>query len=143
MSGLVTGAAGALATTAVIATWGQAKTGSPWTPFNAVSHMFFGEKAAQRDGFVPRETLIGLGLNAAALVTWGVLYETLAGETPLPASLASGTLASGVIYALDYHVLPERLRPGFEKRLGGGAIVAAYTALALAFGLSPLWRRAR
>jgi len=141
VNGLVTGAAGALATTAVIAAWGQAKTGSPWTPFNAVSHMIFGENAANRDGFVPRETLIGLGLNATALVTWGVLYEAIAGNTPLPASLATGTVATGVIYALDYHILPERLRPGFEKRLGGGAIVAAYTALALVFGLSPLWRR--
>jgi hypothetical protein len=37
-----------------------------------------------------------------------------------------------LIYLLDYHVLPERLRPGFEKRLGPESIPATYAALALA-----------
>jgi hypothetical protein len=69
------------------------------------------------------------------------LYEASpAGKLTLPQSLGSGALAAALVYLLDYHVLPERLRPGFEKRLGPESIPATYAALALAFGLSPLWK---
>ena len=126
--------------TVVIATYGKAKTGSAWTPFNAIAHMFYGDKSVKTDGFVPRETLVGLGLNATALVTWGVLYEAAAGKVPFPNSVLSGTVASAVVYALDYHIFPPKLRPGFEKRLGYDAVFVAYAFLALVFGFSPLWR---
>ena len=139
--GLVTGLVGAGTTTAVIAAYGKARTGDPWTPFNGIAHMFFGETAANRDGFVPRETLVGLGLNATALVTWGVLYEAIAGKVAFPKSLLSGGLASLVIYLLDYHIFPPKLRPGFEKRLGTDSILTAYVLLAVAFALSPLWSK--
>ncbi len=139
-NGIITGLVGAATTTAVIAAYGQAKTGDPWTPFNGIAHMFFGENAANRDGFVPRETLVGLGLNGAALVTWGVLYEAIAGKIAFPRSLLSGGLASLIIYVLDYHIFPPKLRPGFEKRLGYDSVFAAYLLLAVAFALSPLWK---
>jgi hypothetical protein len=41
---------------------------------------------------------------------------------------------SALAYLTDYHVVPKRLTPGFELRLPGGALAAAYAALAL--GLS-------
>jgi hypothetical protein len=138
--GILTGIVGAAGTTAVIAAFGQKKEGSPWTPFNAIAHMFYGDSAVKQDGFVPRETLTGLGLNGTALVTWGVLYERLAGNATFPTSLATGATAAGVIYLLDYHIFPPKLRPGFEKRLGNDAVLAAYIALGLALGLSPLWK---
>lgn len=139
-NGIITGLVGAATTTAVIAAYGKAKTGDPWTPFNAISHMLFGQDAAERNGFVPRETLVGLGLNGTALVTWGVLYEAIAGKTRFPQSLLTGGLASLVIYLLDYHIFPPKLRPGFEKRLGYGSVFASYLLLAVVFGLSALWK---
>ncbi|MBC7804982.1 MAG: hypothetical protein H7145_02410 [Akkermansiaceae bacterium] len=139
-NGIITGLVGAATTTAVIAAYGKAKTGDPWTPFNGIAHMFFGENAANRDGFVPRETLVGLGLNGTALVTWGVMYEAIAGKVAFPRSLLSGGLASFIIYLLDYHIFPPKLRPGFEKRLGYDSVFAAYLLLAVAFGLSPFWK---
>lgn len=141
--GLLTGVVGAVATTAVIAAFGKAKSDSAWTPFNDVAHMFFGDKAVNPEGFVPRETLAGLGLNASAVVTWGALYERVAGRIPFPESLLAGTAASGLIYLLDYHVFPDRLKPNFEKRLGPEAVLAAYIALGIALGLSPLWESGR
>ena len=140
MKVFLTGLVGAATTAAVIAAYGKAKTGDPWTPFNAIAHMLLGEDAAQKNGFVPRETLTGLGLNSAALVTWGVLYEAVAGQIPFPQSLLTGAGASAIIYTLDYHILPEKLRPGFEKRLGNEAVIAAYLLLALTFGISPFWK---
>jgi len=139
--GIVTGLVGAATTTATIAAYGKATLGDPWTPFNAISHLLFGEEAVQKDGFVPRETLIGLGLSGAALITWGVLYEALARKVPFPQSLLTGATGSAVIYALDYHIFPPKLRPGFEKRLGNDSVIATYLLLAIAFGSSPLWKK--
>jgi len=139
-NGIITGIVGAAVTTAVIAAYGKARTGDPWTPFNGIAHMLFGETAANRDGFVPRETLVGLGLNGTAIVTWGVLYEAIAGRTAFPVSLLTGSAASALIYLLDYHIFPPKLRPGFDKRLGSDAILAAYLFLAAVFALSPLWK---
>jgi hypothetical protein len=140
-SALVTGAASIAATSVVIAAWGQAKQGSPWAPFNVIAHMVLGEKATARASFSARETLMGLGLHASALATWALIYErSPAGKLILPQSLGTGALAAVLIYLLDYHVFPERLRPGFEKRLGPASIPATYAALALALGLSPLWK---
>lgn len=140
-NGIVTGLIGAATMTAVIALYGKAKMKNAWTPFNGIAHMFFGDKAAQKDGFVGRETLVGLGLNGVALTVWGVLYEAVAGKTPFPKSLTTGAAASATIYALDYHIFPPKLRPGFDKRLGVGSIIVSYLLLALTFGLSPLWKR--
>jgi hypothetical protein len=140
LDGVITGLAGAAATTATIAALGQAKEGSPWTPFNAIAHMFFGENAASVEGFAPKETLSGLGLNLSALGVWGGLYEKLAGRVPFPQSLGAGAAAAALIWLLDYKILPERLRPGFEKRLGPESIAAVYVLLALTLGLSPLWK---
>lgn len=140
-NGLFTGTAGVAATTSAIAAFGAAEQGSPFTPFNAVAHMFLGENSARVEGWSPKETLTGFGLHAGAVGAWGVLYEAAAGNIRLPASLASGALAAGAIYLLDYHVFPPRLRPGFEKRLGPASIPVTYGLLALALGLSPLWKR--
>jgi hypothetical protein len=138
--GLITGLAGAAATTAVLAAMGQARQGSAWTPFNAISHMLFGPKAVDVEGFAPKETLSGLGLNVSALGVWGGLYEKLAGHVEFPRSLFAGAAASALIWAFDYKVVPDRLRPGFEKRLGPESVLATYTLLALVLGSSPLWK---
>ena len=137
----ITALAATTATGAGIAAFGQAKEGSPWTPFNAVAHMLFGDKAAGVDGFAPKESLSGLGLHAGALTAWGALYQAAAGKVPFPQSLATGALASALIWAFDYKIVPERLRPGFEKRLGPESVLAVYTLLALSLGLSPLWKQ--
>ncbi len=139
--GAVTGIAGAAATTAIIAALGKAKGESAWTPFNAISHMLFGENAANVEGFNAKETLSGLGLNVSALGVWGGLYERLAGKVPFPQSLCSGAAAAALIWLLDYKIFPERLRPGFEKRLGPESIAAVYLLLGLTLWLSPLWKK--
>ncbi len=141
IDGVITGLAGAAATSAAIAAFGQAKEGSAWTPFNAIAHMLFGESATPVEGFAPRETLSGLGLNVSALGVWGALYEKLAGKVPFPQSLCAGALAAALIWLIDYKIVPERLRPGFEKRLGPDSIAAVYVLLALTLGLSPLWKK--
>lgn len=139
-NGLITGAASVAATTMALAAYGKAKEGSAFTPFNAVSHMVFGDEAARVDGWSAKETLTGFGLHASAVHAWAMLYEAAAGNVRLPVSLGAGALAAGLVYLFDYHVVPERLRPGFEKRLGPEAVAVTYVLLALGLGLSPLWK---
>jgi hypothetical protein len=49
-------------------------------------------------------------------------------------SLAAGAATSAIAYVADYHVVPKRFTPGFEKRLSGGALATVYGVLALALG---------
>ncbi len=141
VDGLLTGVAGAATITAALAAMGKARGDTTaWTPFNAIAHMVFGDRAAETTNFTPRETLSGLGLNIGSLGMWGGLYEKVAGRVEFPASLATGAAASALIWLLDYKILPERLRPGFEKRLGDRSVAATYVLLALVLGLSPLWK---
>lgn len=140
--GLRTGLAGAAAVSAALAAMGKAKHGTTaWTPFNAIAHMVFGDRATGVSGFAPKETLSGLGLNVGSLGVWGGLYEKFAGGVAFPASLATGAAASALIWVFDYKIMPRRLQPGFEKRLGTESVVATYALLALTLGLSPLWKR--
>jgi hypothetical protein len=64
-------------------------------------------------------------------VFWALFYEALADRM---APLARGAAVSALAYVVDYHVVPRRLTPGFEMRLGRPALAAIYAALA--FGLS-------
>ena len=143
LSGILTGAIGAITTAAAIAAYGKRKEGSAWTPFNAIAHMALGEQTIQKEGYSSPETLTGLGLHSSAVLTWGAMYEKLAGKTPFPKSLATGAAASGIIYLLDYHILPPKMRPGFEKRLGNQSVATVYGLLALVLGLSPLWKQSK
>ena len=48
---------------------------------------------------------------------------------------ARGKTHSAVAYATDYHVVPERLTPGFEKRLSNESLAIVYGVLAACLAL--------
>lgn len=130
-----------VATTLAAALLGQREAGSPAAPLNATSHILWGDEAAEQDGFSPQYTLVGAVLNAGAMFGWAALQELIVGRwarkgSPLRA-MAAGTATSAIAYATDYHVVPERLTPGFEKRLCSESLGIVYVVLAasLAFGV--------
>jgi hypothetical protein len=118
---------------AVLALAGSLENGDPWGPFNDVSHILLGEQASQIEGFEPQVTLTGVALHAVSLAGWGVLYRILAGRPRFPGALAAAAGAGLATYFLDYHVFPQRLRPGFERRLSRKSILFAYLVLSLTF----------
>ena len=61
------------------------------------------------------------------------------GKGDVTATLLSGAAVSALAYLTDYHVVPSRLTPGFEKRLGGRSLLAIYAALA--FSLAAITAR--
>jgi hypothetical protein len=133
----VTGAVASAATTLAVAALGQAEDGEAVAPVNAVSHIAWGDEAARQTGVTTKYTLTGVVLNAAAVTSWAVIYHAVLGHALFggrkitPLSAATGAVAtSALAYVTDYHVVPERLTPGFEKRLSNRSLALTYGVLA-------------
>lgn len=134
-----------LGTTAVAALAGELENHAPLGPINAVSHILFGDEAAKHDELSAKHTLTGALLNTAAIGSWAVVGELIFGGArrpqTIPAALAAGAVVSGIAYVTDYHVVPKRLTPGFEKRVSNKSLLAIYGALAIGLGLGLCRRR--
>jgi hypothetical protein len=140
LDGLKTGLALAAATTAAIMVFGKRDRGSPWAAINAVTHLVDGDRRLFPRAFSPRDSSLGLALNSAAMVTWGVLYEGVLALTGARSNLATASLATAAIWTIDYHLLPPRLSPGIERMLGLGSILGTYAVMGATFAASRTWR---
>src|SRR4051812_15755649 len=77
---LATGTVAAAGTTVAVAACGQWENGDPIGPLDAVSHILWGEEAFAANEFDVKHTLAGVGLNAAAVMSWAVIHELLVGD---------------------------------------------------------------
>lgn len=135
------GATATVATTMALALSGSRLDVTPWAPINAVSHILYGDEAADHVRASAAYTATGALLNAAAMFAWSGVYALLRRGVSRrsPASAIGAAAATSVIaYVVDYHVVPRRLTPGFEKRLPPGAISGVYGALALGLAAGSL-----
>lgn len=108
---------------------GRFVTGSYASPINATSHIAWGEQAARQSKPSLKYTGTGTLLNYGGSVFWALLYEGLAGKRHSPGrALLHGGIVSTAAYITDYHVVPRRFTPGFEKRLPGKWLALIYTA---------------
>ncbi|RYG47479.1 hypothetical protein EON79_07220 [bacterium] len=135
LSAFGTGLLAAAATTAAITAMAKRETGKSAAGLNSVSHIVWGDEAAEQNEVSAQYTLVGAALNAGATVGWALVQEVLLGEwarrgNPVRA-LVAGTATSAFAYVVDYHVVPPRLTPGVEKRLSKPARAAMYAVLAL------------
>lgn len=137
--GLRTGLALATTTTTALLLLSQREHGSPWAALNAVAHIIDGDEKEQPTAFSPRESSLGLVVNATAMVVWGVLYEGSLAVIHRPAGLLPGALAALAAYVIDYKIVPKRLAPGIETRLSPPSVLAAYAVLAATLAASSTW----
>ncbi len=143
--GLVSGATASLLSSAALAALGEATDGSSFGPTNAISHWLWGEKATRRDGASWRYTMTGYVIHHASATFWAVLFERLMGrqqgrKDPV-ATLQAAAAAAAVACFVDYQITPERLRPGFEKRLSRPSLALVYGAFGLGLAAGALLRR--
>lgn len=136
---LLTAGMATLATSLATALLGRREVGDPAAPLNATSHILWGDRAASEDGFSMEYTAVGALVNASAMLSWAAIQEFVLGRwaregSPARAALAGAT-TSAVAYATDYHVVPERLTPGFEKRLSSESLAIVYGVLAVALAV--------
>lgn len=146
---LISGTVAAATTALVAAMSGRRQTGSYAAPLNATSHVLWGEDATWRNNATLKYTGTGLLLTHGAAIFWAALYEKLFGRNARarPASplitLARAGLVSAAAYLTDYHVVPRRLTPGYERRLSGRALAGVFAALAIGIAGRDLIRSAR
>ena len=136
---LVSGTVASATSTAVLAVCGAAQAGSPYAPTNAVSHWYFGERAARQDRPSWRYTGAGLLTHQVASVLWATCYEKLAGarrldNTPLENLRDAGLMAALACF-VDYRLTPRRLMPGYEQRIDRRALFAVYSAFGAGLAL--------
>jgi hypothetical protein len=140
--GAASGSLASLASTAVLSERGRKENGTPYAPTNAISHWFWGERAARRDDPSTRYTLTGYAIHHASSIFWAVFYEKLFGEKAegkkIAPALAGGLAIAGLACFVDYKMTPQRLQPGFEKRLSTPSLFLVYGAFGLALAMRGL-----
>jgi predicted permease len=145
--GMRTGTVAGAATTLAVAGCGEWENRNAIAPLNAVSHIAWGEKAANQTEPSWKYTATGFVLNAVAIIGWATIYEWLFGRAAakgnVAAAVAGGAAVSAIAYVTDYHVVPQRFTPGFEKRLSNSSLAAVYGALALGLAFGSLCGRSR
>ena len=140
---LTSGTAAAALSTAVLAALGRRQSGSALTPINAISHWFWGDRAARVEHADVHHTLAVYLTHHAASIFWAVFFEKWFGErarshapTADRDALIGGALTATLAAVVDYTVTPKRFTPGYEMRLKWSSLVWVYGAVALGLALS-------
>ena len=138
---LIAGASASAATTLTVALAGLVETGSAWPALNSISKMVRGNHAPWRNDLSWKYTGTGALLNTAAVFSWAAVYAVLRGRrtrTDFPRAVTAGVATSALAYVIDYHLVPARFTPGFERRLPDRSLGLIYAALALGLAASEL-----
>lgn len=128
----------ALVAAASVALIGKLENGDGVTPLNAVSHIAWGDESFEQSEASLKYTGAGLALNQVSVTSWALLHEWLFGrardEGKWGVSLAGGVLVSALAYVVDFKLVPNRYKPGFERKLSSRGLLAVYLLLAIALG---------
>lgn len=127
------------ATTGAVAFCGLFEDGDAVSPVNDISHIVWGDKAFDEGEVSLKYTGTAVLLNQTAIGSWALLHQLGFGRAQRRGdtlnSVLGGILVSGLAYIVDYHLVPPRLKPGFERHLTPRSLFFIYAALALALGL--------
>jgi hypothetical protein len=134
-TGLVAGTLASIASTAALMLCGRREAGSMVAPTNATSHWLWGDQAFEVRRPTLRHTALGYATHHASAIFWALIYGWLhASRHPAqsaPAALASAGAATALACAVDYTIVPHRLRPGFEHHLSKRSLGAVYGLFAV------------
>lgn len=137
--GLISGSLSSVVSTAMLAARGSSENGTPYAPVNAVSHWIYGDRAARQDDPSLRYTVPGYVIHHGSSLLWGIVYERWFGryaeKRDVVPALAGAVAVASLACFVDYKMTPERLQPGFEKRLSTPSMVLVYGAVAVGFVL--------
>ncbi|MEM5431348.1 hypothetical protein [Cupriavidus oxalaticus] len=143
----ISGTCASLVSTGMLACGGSVDCGSAFAPVNAVSHWVWGERAIHANRPSVRHTALGYLIHHAMSVFWAVFYETAVVRHHARGAL--GTLAlgglgvAGLACLVDLTCTPQRLTPGFERRLSPPMLTLVYLGFGLALPLASLLVRRR
>lgn len=132
------GGAAAAGSLAMLALCGYRTTGSALGSINAPSYIVWGDVALRKNRASLRYTLPGVALHVGSALFWAVLYEKLlapaAGASP-SRTLGTAAVATAGAAVVDLRIVPDRLTPGFERRLSRAGLGLVYATFALGLAL--------
>jgi len=138
------GAAGAALSTVVAVVLGRIETGRATAAIAAVSHIVWGGEPPRDPG--PGGVNLALGglVHFGANLFWAAVFEQLFGRAARRSTSnawLSGLAIAVMGYAVDYGLVPPRLRPGMETHLSRRSLALVYGALAAGYTWSALRTR--
>lgn len=106
------------------------RTGSAAAGTNAASQWIWDRPARRARAWSWRYTAVGYVIHHASSIFWSLAHEAWRQRQPRPA-LARAAGVATLAYVVDYHVVPARLSPGFERRIGKRGMLVTYAGFAL------------
>lgn len=130
----ISGTAASTLSLAALTCCGVPDCRSAFAPVNAVSHWIWARRALRQEDGSLRYTLPGYAIHHAASVFWALFYEEgVARVRPMRLMhyFGAGAAVAALACFVDLRMTPERLTPGFERRLSNRSLGWVY----LAFGV--------
>ena len=126
---LRSGSAASVLSTIAVSIFSRRHCGAVAAGTNAASQWFWYPRARHVGRPSSVYTLAGYAIHHASSLLWGTVYEaTQPQQAPVSGRIARAAGVSALAYLVDYHVVPRRLSPGFEHRIGAAGMWAAYAA---------------
>lgn len=122
----------------VVAAFSRARTGKAASGVNATSHWIWGDPAMRRHRADVRHTALGYAIHHASSLWWAGWFEVKAASCTPRGVTALGAATAATAYVVDYHVVPKRLTPGFERHLSAAGMVSSYVAFGAGLTLAHL-----
>lgn len=119
----------------------HARTGSYASATNATSHWVWGVRAKSRHRADLAHTGLGYCIHHASSVLWACVFERWLATRRPPSPVMAAAAVTALAYVVDYHVVPARLTPGFERHLSRRSVYAAYLAFGTGLALAAIVRR--
>ena len=132
--GLRAGTIAAAATAGALLGLGHAH-GAAVRPLNSIAHIVAGSRAYYMEGVDWLITPLAIVVHLASILAWGTVFSLLTRDVRGPRLYLAALAFAAATWVIDYKVVPDRLRPGFESGLSGLEIAVVYLVL----GLSLAW----
>lgn len=130
---LFVGSVASLASLAAMAVCGRRDNRTLWPAVNAPSHWVWDEKALHQEQPSLRYTLPGFLIHHLSSHFWALLHAKARAERRREARtlLGEAALTTVVAATVDLVVVPERLTPGFQRRLSPASLTTVYVLFGL------------
>ena len=138
---LISGSLASLFSATALALEGRRHAGSAAGPINAPAHWFWGRQSLRRNDVSAKHTAVGFATHHVSSLFWASFFEALLSRKRWPgvAEAAGGAAAvTAVAAVVDLKLVPERLTPGFERRLPGRSLGWVYGSFAVGLAVGAL-----
>jgi hypothetical protein len=132
--GILAGALAAAATAGALLGFGI-RHGTPARPFNAVASLLLGDRADPIWGFHPVVTVVGVIVNVALTLGWGVLFARLAGGLRGPRLAVAAVGIAAAALAVDVLLIGRLLGAHVSEVLAPAQVIALHIVLGVALGV--------